>query len=58
MAFPHRSIREWLRDIHLDLEGYAAKFDDLGYNGQFLIETVACFRLRLTLKLFIESTFC
>ena len=38
MVIPH-SIRQWLRDIHADLEGYVADFEELGYNPQFLMET-------------------
>lgn len=35
------SIREWLRNTHADLEVYSAQFEELGYNLQFLMETVA-----------------
>ena len=37
----NHSIREWLRDIHADLEVYLPVFEELGYNLQFLMETVA-----------------
>ena len=35
----NHSIREWLRDIHADLEVYMPVFEELGYNLQFLMET-------------------
>jgi hypothetical protein len=35
----NHSIREWLRDIHADLEVYMPVFEELGYNPQFLMET-------------------
>ena len=38
----NHSIREWLRDIHADLEIYMPVFEELGYNLQFLMETATC----------------
>ncbi len=32
----HSSIGEWLRTIHPDLEMYADKFQEMGYNPEFL----------------------